>query len=168
MFGYVSDEQFAKLRARWEAVDVLALDARIIPTLMKLGEHPDIAPVWSCAGHDRVEQEKKKPNKKTITMFQSRYITFAVREGHTQLFANFDKYLKNLKYSDFIKARPRLTFLSLNYGFVDKDYDLTTFSVWKIEIVYKLHSDIYKNEHGINPNWLECLWENLIDTLLEE
>lgn len=167
MFGYVTDEQFAKLQKRWEVTDTSLLDPRILETVVRLGKHPDIVPVWSCSGHDGSEQQKKKPLKKTVTMLQARYITFAVREGHTQIFKNFDTYLKNLSYEDYVKARPRLSFFSLNYGFVDSNYDLTTFSVWKVEIVFKLHSDTYCKEYAINPNWLEFLWANLINSMVE-
>lgn len=167
MFGYVTDEQFIKLKDRWDKVDLLDLDTRIIPSLIRLGKDPDIAPVWSCSGHNSIEQKIKKPNKKTV-MNQSRYIIFAVREGHTRIFKNFDRYIKNLDYSDYIKACPKLTFLSLHYGVIDKNFELTTFSVWRVEVSFKLKVDLYKKERALSPNWLEGLWENLISTMLAE
>lgn len=168
MFGYVTDEQFVKLWERWEKTDISVLDPRIVPTLTKLAEHPDLVPVWSCSGHSGAEQEKKKPGKKTVTMLQSRYIYFGVRKGQTKIFENFDKYTSNLKYIDYTKIHPRMTTMLLNYGIADKDKDLTTFSVWKVEIIYKLCSDSFRSEYALSPSWVEDLWDKLIYTLLEE
>lgn len=176
MFHYVTVEQFDILSKRFGLVKESSfggVDARIVPTLEKLSAVPGIVPVWSCSGHPSAEQLRRKPEK-PIRVIQSRYVIFSVTGDCADWFTRYDEWCSKLPYEVFLKYRPGLSAIYLNWGFGPdgksvKGQKDDIYPLWKLEFTYRLHSpdNTEDKKDAIDPDDLEREWASLIDCMVQ-
>lgn len=78
---FVTEEQFAVLKGRWDYWKEMGLpgcDERIKPLLLAINEHHGITTIFSCSGHTPDEYIARE---QTVPSDEHMYVSFVIKEG---------------------------------------------------------------------------------------